>query len=420
MKHSIIRRSLIVIIVFVAGNLFHYALMVSANRILEPGIFGRFYTAISLLNVMLTPATVLTFMFAQHFSEIFLDAGIGPLTAELRFLIRWHFCVGMGLVLICVLALFLVGSFLGADALTLLVLVPILALFVYLFEMVRAALQSMLDFFAYSMAWIGWRALQFVLAAAGLLFLGSAWAGIAGILLATVLALLALVMVVFRRASPTAPASTHWTSGPFRVTGAVPFLIEYGIFILVTNFDVLVAYLILTNDQLGVYSASSILPKAIVTATLPITQVMLPVMSVAGAEWQPRRNALLKALGLCSSLSALGVAVLMAGSELICNDRFGIRFCSTGLLATLALSAIPLALLRVLIVAGLALPTQHHVIFPGLAVLAFTVISLAWIRTPDGLAFVYTGFCWLFLMIYGAVTMNGLREEATVHKPLVP
>src|SRR5262249_11039958 len=263
---------------------------------------------------------------------------------------------------------------------------------IYLFEMVRAALQGMLDFFAYSMAWIGWRALQFVLAAAGLLFLRSAWAGIAGILLATVLAMLVLVMVVFRRASRTAPVSTPGTSGSFRVTGALPFLIEYGMFILVTNFDVLIAYLILTNDQLGVYSASSILPKAIVTATLPITQVMLPVMSVAGGEWQPRRNALLKALGLCSSLSALGVLVLTAGGELICNDRFGIRFCSTGLLATLALSAIPLALLRVLIVAGLALPTQHHVIFPGLALLAFTMISLAWIRTPDGLGLVYTVF----------------------------
>ena len=46
-------------IVFVLGHLFHYALMLAANRILEPGTFGRFYAAISLLNVLLTPVTVL-------------------------------------------------------------------------------------------------------------------------------------------------------------------------------------------------------------------------------------------------------------------------------------------------------------------------------------------------------------------------
>ena len=62
-------------VVFVLGHLFHYALMLAANRILEPGTFGSFYAAISLLNVLLTPVTVLGFMFAQHFSAVFSLAG---------------------------------------------------------------------------------------------------------------------------------------------------------------------------------------------------------------------------------------------------------------------------------------------------------------------------------------------------------
>jgi O-antigen/teichoic acid export membrane protein len=419
MRYSVVRRSLIVTAVFVIGHLFHYALMVVANRVLDPSTFGRFYAAISLLNVLLTPATMLTFLFAQHFTVIFSTAGIASLAAELKRLLQRHFSVGICLVSFCTLALFVVGSFLGADAVILLVLVPSLALLVYLFEMVRAAFQGMLDFFTYGAAWIGWRALQFALASLALLLVGSAWAGIAGIAVATILATLVLLFVILHRAgASTVAVPESWE--PIQIAAALPFLVEYGIFILVCNFDVLIAYPILSNQDLGVYSASSLLPKAIITATLPITQVMVPVMSAAGEDWRHRRIALLKAFGLAGSVSAIGVAVLMAGGELICNDRFGIRFCSPALLTTLALSAIPLALLRVLIVASLALPTRRHIIFPGVALLVFTMVSFAWIRTPDGLAFVYTGFCWLFLIIYGAVTVNGLRKEAAVHKPVIP
>jgi hypothetical protein len=53
-------------------------------------------------------------------------------------------------------------------------------------------------------------------------------------------------------------------------------------------------------------------------------------------------------------------------------------------------------------------------------VLAVTLISLAWMRTPHVFAFIYTSFCWLFLMIYSAVTMNGLRRRSTVHEPVIP
>src|SRR5262249_48840 len=156
--------------------------------------------------------------------------------------------------------------------------------------MVRAAFQGMLDFFTYGAAWVGWRALQFALAALALLFVGSAWAGIGGILIATILATLVLLVLIFRR-TDVRSAVVPPTWEPFQVTPALPFLVEYGIFILVSNFDVLIAYSILTNEELGVYSASSFLPKAIVTAMLPITQVMVPVMTAAGEDWRPRRNA---------------------------------------------------------------------------------------------------------------------------------
>jgi O-antigen/teichoic acid export membrane protein len=410
MQHSVVRRSLMVSAAFAAGHLFHYALMFSANRLLDPGAFGRFYAAISLLNVLLTPSTVLSFLFAKHFTTVFSTAGVGPVVSELNGLMRRHGTAGLVLVLFSMAVLTLAGSLTGADAFFLLMLVPCAALLVYLFEMARAALQGMLDFFAYSAAWILWRAGQYVVAVAALLFAGAAWAGMAGIFLATVVALLVLLRVIYRRAA-AAPVGGDGAWAPFRISAAAPFAFQYGTFILINNVDILLAYLVLSNDQLGAYAASSLLPKAIVTATLPVSQVMLPVMSAwSGAQM---RTALLKALGVAAVLSAAGAAVLALGGELACNDRFGIRFCSPWLMAVLALGAIPLSISRVLVVAGLALGTERRTAAAAtVVVVGFSALVLIWATSPPALAVIYTACCWLFVVAYGLVMRNGRRMAA--------
>src|SRR5262245_26781655 len=406
MQHSVIRRSLLVATAFAVGHLFHYALMFSANRILDPGAFGRFYAAISLLNVLLTPATILSFMFAKHFGTIFSVAGRPAVTDELIALMRRHGAVGLGLVLISAVGLVLVGSLMGADAFLLLMLVPGVALSVYLLEMERAALQGMLDFYAYSTAWILWRAGQYVLAVLAIMLAGTAWAGMAGIFLATVAATLVLLGLLRRRAGTAGVAAATWA--PFRAAEAAPFALQYVVFILINNLDVLLAYLVLSNDQLGAYAASSLLPKAIVTATLPVSQVMLPVMNAATEEQSQLRIALLKALGVTLFLSAAGAAVLSLGRDLACNDQFGIRFCSPWLMTVLALGAIPLSISRVLVVAGLALD-HRRIVAPAVSLAAFTLAVFLWATSPLALAVIYTGFCWLFVVIYGAAMIYGRR-----------
>jgi O-antigen/teichoic acid export membrane protein len=409
MQHSVIRRSLLVSTAFAIGHLFHYALMFSANRILDPGAFGRFFAAISLLNILLTPATILSFMLAKHFTTVFSAAGTPALVGELTALMRRHGATGVVLVLVSAVALVFVGSLIGADAFLLLMLVPSVALSVYLFEMVRAAFQGMLDFYAYSAAWILWRFGQYVLAVLALLLAGAAWAGMAGIFLATIVAILVLLRVMLRRGgtAPTDVSGATWP--PFHAAAAVPFALHYGIFILINNVDVLLAYLVLSSDQLGAYAASSFLPKAIVTATLPVSQVMLPVMSAASAQQPLLRTALLKALGVCLFLSAAGAAVLALGRDLACNDQFGIRFCSPWLLTMLALGAIPLSVSRVLVVAGLALDSHRRVVAPAVVLVAFAMVVLGWATSPPALAVIYTAFCWLFVLVYGVAMIYGRR-----------
>jgi O-antigen/teichoic acid export membrane protein len=402
MQQSIVRRSLIVTAAFVVGHFFHYALVFSANRLMEPAAFGRLYVAISLLNVLATPATVLSFMFAKHFGAVFSAGGVAPVVGELNTLMRRHGLTGLGLLVLCAVGLFFLGSVVGADAFLLLLLIPAVALAIYLFEMARAALQGMLEFYSYSAAWILWRGGQYILAVGGIALTGTAWAGMAGILVATIVATLVLLQF-FRRCTGASAKEVNVESAqwaPFRGMEAVPFALQYGILIILNNVDVLVAYLILSKEELGVYSASSFLPKAIVTATLPVAQVMLPVMTVASEDHPLLRTALLKALGVAAVLSATGAAFLAVGSDLACNERFGIRFCAPWLLSVLAFASIPLSISRVLVVAGLALHRVYRILPPAALLAGFVAVVLIWVPSPYLLAATYTGLCWLFVVLY--------------------
>jgi O-antigen/teichoic acid export membrane protein len=409
LKHSIIRSSLIATPAFVLGHAFNYGLMITANRLLTTNTFGRLYTAISLLNVLYTPAIVLAFLFGRHFAIVYSGGGRDAVAQELRELFHRQLIVGAAAVAVVAVMLLFFASAVGADAFVLLLLVPATAFAVYLLEMLRSSLQGMLAFVAYSVAWIAWCAGQYSFAVIGLLLTGTAWAGMAGIFLATAAVMLVMFLWITRRARRD-PRGEARSWPPFRILGALPFAVEYGVFVLVNNIDVLIAYLVLSNDNLGVYAASAVLPKAIVTATQPVSQVMLPVMAASSEGQQFGKVALIKALGFCAVVAAAGAGVLYLGSGLACNSSLGLRFCAPTLLTILALAAIPLGMLRVLVVACLAVGRKDHIVVPILGVIAVAVALLLSDASPERLAEAYLACCWVFLGFYAVTMLFGLRS----------
>jgi O-antigen/teichoic acid export membrane protein len=412
MKHSIIRQSLLVTTVFVLGHLFNYALMITANRLLTTDVFGRLYTAISLLNVLYTPAMVLAFLFAQHFAIVFAAGGRDALVSELKTLFQKQLIIGAPTALVAVVALLLSASALKADAFTLLILVPCTALAVYLYEVLRASLQGMLAFATYCAAWISWCAGQYVLAVIGILLTGSAWSGMAGILLATVLMVIIMFGLITRGVGHTTPSSLPASWPSFNALRAVPFVIGYGTFVLINNIDILIAYRMLSNDKLGIYAASAVLPKAIVTATQPVSQVMLPVMAASGQTRAVGRIALIKALAVCAVFGTVGAAVLYLGRDVACNSRLGLRSCAPPLMIVLALAAIPLGMLRILVVACLALGYKSEMLAPALALIAVAIALVVWGSSAEALAGVYLACCWGFLALYALAMSFGMRRAS--------
>src|ERR1700733_9052271 len=68
-RESIVRPSIWVTGFIVLGHGFYYLLLLSGNRMLPPAGFSRFYPAWAMLNVLVTPSSVLTMLLTRHLSE---------------------------------------------------------------------------------------------------------------------------------------------------------------------------------------------------------------------------------------------------------------------------------------------------------------------------------------------------------------
>jgi O-antigen/teichoic acid export membrane protein len=409
LQNSIIRRSLPVTLFFVLGHGFHYLLLAAANWTLPQEAFGLFYTSISLINVLLTPGIVLTFLFAQRFASLAAGSGDRAVREELHRILEWSARWGGAATVGAVLILVVFGAAIGVQSFAVVLLAPIVSFASFLFETARSALQGMMRFAWFSAAWVLCRAFQCLLGFAAFYFVGTVWSGLAGIAVATLVALI-VVRLPLRAGTAVRP----WTEAELiKLNEIAPFIAGYGLFTIMANADMLIAYLVLNRDQLGVYAASSVLPKAVVTATLPLAQVVLPVIVSKTVAAAGTRFSVLKGTAGALGLGVVGWLVLTVGSGLVCSSRFGLQFCDNTLLYTLALAAIPLGALRVLIVAGLAKGYNWQPLLQLFAVAALFAVALVLPSRPLVLADLYLVVAWALFVLYVLVlSISLLRSQA--------
>jgi O-antigen/teichoic acid export membrane protein len=403
MRHSVIRRSLYTGVFFVAGHAFYYLLVVFANAKLDPVSFGRFYLGWAILNVLVAPGGVLALSLSGHFAGVFrvggADGVVSALVRATAVLLPW----AAALVVAAEALLLLSGKLLGADSLIMIVLLPLTALASVMVDTLRAVFQGMLRFVWFGASWLTWCFAQFALGGAGLLAFGAAWAVFLGMLAANCLALIVLGVAVRRMRGTdgewVAPREAAADAVVQSFQHVLPFCIALGGVVLLSNADVLVAYLTLTAAQLGVYSASAVLPKAIVTATQVVSLVILPLATTIRGESASIRPALVKAIGLTFGLAALGAIGLSLASGEACGGRFGIKFCDPSLLLLLAGAAVAVSVIRTSIIADLLSGRRWRPYLPIMAIVPFAAAT--WSAGTDGgkLALAYAILCWALLAI---------------------
>jgi O-antigen/teichoic acid export membrane protein len=414
-RHSVIRPSLVVTFFFVAGQAFFYVLVFAGNRLFDPVAFGRFYAAWAALNVFVTPGSVLAMVLMRYFAQINLASGapgvVLGLIAVASSTAPWVVSASV----ICVITLNLGGALIGVDSVVLTILVPLISAAILGVEMIRAAYQGMLRFVWFGASWFGWCVAQSVLGIVGIALIGTVWAAYAGMLVASLLTIVVL-MIPLRALARKAPATNKQSLAPTPLNwrAAIPFCTAFGGLVLFNNADIFIAYLTMDVTNLGAYSAAAVLPKAILTATQPIVQTIFPVVIHLHEDAAQPDRAIAKALGLALAVAVAGVAVLWGGVDIVCGGPYGIRFCSPILMTLLAVAAIPLAVIRVWATSDLGRHRYWMPHFPIVAFLFFTTLEGWWHPSSLTLAVAYGSVSWAMLMVTGLVSTAQWYRDRSV------
>jgi O-antigen/teichoic acid export membrane protein len=401
MQHSVVRRSLYVSLFYVAGHAFYYLLILFANSRLESVDFGRFYLGWAVLNIIAAPGAVLTLALSGYFAEVNRLHGPEKVVSGLRAALATLFPWLLAIMAAVEVALFFTGLALGSDAVVMIALLPLTALSSVLVDTVRAVFQGALQFVWFGASWLLWCACQFVFGAAFLLLTGAPWAVFLGMLAANGLFLVCLLVAVGRLGAVVArpgggpAAKSEFATQSLRYI--LPFCTALGALVFLNYADVFVAYLKLSGAELGTYAASAVLPKAIVTATQPVTQVILPVATHIRGQNLKTREVLLKAIGMTFALAALGAGVLWLVSGEVCGSPYGIKFCNASIMLVLASAAVAVAVTRTAIIADLLGGRFWR---PHLPIAALVLLVAAiWFGRVSGteLAMRYATIGWLLL-----------------------
>lgn len=339
-------------IAFLAGHAFNYGLYWGANRILDAGGFGLFYASVLAISVAMSPMLAVTLVLARRFAEI--GGKLGRQQAEAM---TWRvvslcmravpFAAAAGILLAAAMPWF------GIQGWQIALLMPVTVLVLVVVEIIRASLQGMLLFVRASALWVAGTGIECLLSLAALYLFRSVWTGIAGLLIGGILA----AAVCLPRYAPSAHqrASAPEPAMALHLRREIPMIVGYSLFILLSNVDIVAAYCLLSHQELGVYAASALLPKAIITATFAVAQVVLPVISDQRAGGLSFRLSAIKGIVMVAAAAGLAAGLLWLAMPLVQRTPFAIRGLDLRVMSALIVAAVALSIVRVLVVIEVAL-----------------------------------------------------------------
>ena len=407
LRHSIIRRSAGVTAAYLAGHAFSYALVFGANRILDSGGFGLFYASLLTITVLMSPMTALMFVLGRRIATENATGGQAQAATIawglLNLCLKWGAPAAVLLGVILALA----GPRIGIEAWQILLLTPVTVLALVTAEFLRMSLQSMLLFKRASMLWIASQITQVALSFLFLLLFQRVWTGILGVAIgaASVSAVFAISFACIARAAsaPIPPLAIR------KLVSDAPIIIAYSLFMLFSNIDILIGYWLLARAELDVYAASALLPKAVVTATFAVAQVVLPVVVEQRIDGHSSRFSVVKAIIVVTGMSVAAALVLWIAIPSLQTTPFAIRGLDFSVMIVLATASIGLSAMRILVVVEGAMQRYAAGLAQSGAVVLFMVLSMNAEAQAHRVAELYTIVVWGFLIMATAIFFPARR-----------
>jgi hypothetical protein len=292
-----------------------------------------------------------------------------------------------------------------------LLLIPATVLALVLYELLRVSLQSMLLFTRASLLWLTGQGAQMVLSLAFLSLFGRVWTGVLGCLVGAASAF-AVFVLPFVRTTPGAGASLRMIAPTGTLARAAPLVLSYSFFILINNIDMIIGYWLLPRAELGVYAASAILPKAIITATFAVAQVVLPVVVDQNMDGISVRLSVVKAIAMGTGMSVAAAFVLWIATPFFQATPFGIVGLDFSIMMILAIGAVALSVMRILVVIETAMQRYAIGLAQSAAIVLFIVLSMGGEPRAYRIAELHTIIVWGFLIatsVIFSLASSGIR-----------
>ena len=398
---SIVRRAAVLMIfvgpAFLANLLVYYF----TSRILSAENFGLFYVSITIGNVAYSGSLVLSVFFTRYLVRVGAahPGDIVPATRNIQRIVGfWGTFLSF-----CGFALLIGLSKLLPEQSTLIALLIVADTFAsYLADLGRAFLQSRRQTWQLGCYMFVWMYLRLALCVLGAFLFGTVWAALLGSALAATFVLIGFQIMLARAAIPT----QHETPKLPPFTSLLPILLGYGILMIISNVDILLINHVLKGGAIGVYSASSVLPKGILVVTLPLSQSLFAIMMADQEATGIFRNTARKTIWVVAAFTVGASVVVWLLSPWLCGGRFGLALCEQAPLHILLISAVALSVLQITVLLEFARQRDWLVLSLSLPIVAY--LLLVYFSKPgvEAMAVQFTIFAAATLAFFTAVQLS--------------
>lgn len=368
---SLLGDSSILISASLAANVFNYLFQVYVGRSLGPAGYGTFGALISLLSVLLVPASAISIVVAKFVSQ-YSAAGegekISPLIAGAG---RETLKYGLGVFLILLLGSATLAEFFQIPSRIPIVIAAFVFLLGILLSVIQGVLQGLQRFWQYGLTnIIG--ALSKLLFGLLLIYMGFGVNGAIGSLLFSSLALILMV--------------SYFIRGYIKRTGAhiegevlsysTPAIMAMISITAISNLDMVLVKHLFDPSEAGYYAAASLFGKIIIFISAPIAFVLFPKASRSQAP-HGGPGILRESLLFTLVPSLLAVAMYFIAPDFVISMVFGSRYSDAApLIGLFGIGMTFYSLSNILITYDLAVKKMEFLYALLSTVLAETVLIL--------------------------------------------
>ncbi len=407
-EDGLYRRFLILLSTTVPGLLLNFGLIIVAAQILDVEIFGVFYLGLTIAAVLSSPAAVVAFFLARRFDTIRTTSGDVGVYRH----VRGSFQKYMGLLLAGGGAVFIALSpipvLMDVGSVWLVFCVVLLAVSAYLVEIVRGTLKALERFFHLGLFGLLWMFGRFVFGIAALAAFGKASIGLLAITLSGFAATLGYYARL--RRMPIKEVAERGALAPVKGRALVSFSLSYGFVFAAAYLDVVAAFFILDDAAFGAYATAAVIPKGIYTLSMPIMQVMFPML-VGTSDAILIRETLVRSMLVTMALCGTAALIVGLNAETLCGTFFQESPCSGEAMAVLVMAVPAAALMRGVVLAQLASGRDTAALTIIVPLAGFLMYQIAYGVGPTRLAFDYLAFSGALFIAYLLFALWGLRTR---------